>query len=314
MLYGRGTTDCLGHVALLTNLFKQLAERRPVLAIDVYAVLIVDEEAGSSPVGVEELCRRGELRRLKNGPLFWLDCADCQPNIGSGGVVQWQLTATGRLAHSGFPHNGVNSIEMAMDAVAAGERAFYEAFPPHPSQEAYGYCCSSSLKPTKISSLPDGSLNQIPSSCTVQGDVRLVPFYRLRSVMALCQQVVDSLQASLAADPAVRGPDSRYAGGSLALRWLCDPVEGIACDLQSPGYKSLCEATEKIFGLVKPLADTGSLPLVAELQESGFDVQTIGYGLEEYYHNDNEQARLSDLERGFSVLVSVISALNKQIL
>ena len=54
------------------------------------------------------------------------------------------------------------------------------------------------------------------------------------------------------------------------------------------------------------MADTGSLPLVAELQENGLDVQTVGYGIEEYYHNDNEQARLSDFAKGYQVLLRVI--------
>ena len=39
-LYGRGTTDCLGHVALITDLFVQLAENKPKLKHTVVAVLI----------------------------------------------------------------------------------------------------------------------------------------------------------------------------------------------------------------------------------------------------------------------------------
>ncbi len=39
-LYGRGTTDCLGHVALITDLFLQLAEKKPKLKFSVVAVFI----------------------------------------------------------------------------------------------------------------------------------------------------------------------------------------------------------------------------------------------------------------------------------
>lgn len=39
-LYGRGTTDCLGHVALLTDMFLLLAEKKPVLKREVWAVFI----------------------------------------------------------------------------------------------------------------------------------------------------------------------------------------------------------------------------------------------------------------------------------
>ena len=39
-LYGRGTTDCLGHVAMITELFIQLAEKRPKLKRKIIAVFI----------------------------------------------------------------------------------------------------------------------------------------------------------------------------------------------------------------------------------------------------------------------------------
>ena len=39
-LYGRGTTDCLGHVALITELFIQLAQKKPKLKYSVIAVFI----------------------------------------------------------------------------------------------------------------------------------------------------------------------------------------------------------------------------------------------------------------------------------
>ncbi len=39
-MYGRGTTDCLGHVALITDLFLQLAEKKPKLKMSVEAIFI----------------------------------------------------------------------------------------------------------------------------------------------------------------------------------------------------------------------------------------------------------------------------------
>ena len=57
----------------MTEFFTQLATHRPQLNVSVVAVLIVDEEAGSSPIGVEELMRTGELDFLKNGLVLWLD-------------------------------------------------------------------------------------------------------------------------------------------------------------------------------------------------------------------------------------------------
>eukprot|EP01094_Clydonella_sp_ATCC50884_P000867 TRINITY_DN10648_c0_g1_i1.p1 TRINITY_DN10648_c0_g1~~TRINITY_DN10648_c0_g1_i1.p1 ORF type:complete len:453 (-),score=150.12 TRINITY_DN10648_c0_g1_i1:72-1430(-) len=326
IIHGRGTTDCLGHCALLTDLFVQLDEKRPSLGgLRVVGVLIADEEAGGNSavdIGVEALAKHGHLESLKGGPLVWLDCADGQPNIGSGGVVQWELKASGTTTHSGFPHKAVNALEFASDALQDIQAAFYRAFPRHERETEYGFESSSSMKPTRIS-VPDGSVNQIPGECTVQGDIRLIPFYKIGDAVRVVEEAVAALSCPAAIDAlsqrvcAFRGPNSKYriegdrhqASGSLHLRWLTAPVQGIACRLDSPGYRALAAATEAVFGRVAPLADTGSLPLVADLQEQGFDVQTVGYGVEDAYHADNEFARISDFAKGFEVLRRMIVAL-----
>lgn len=63
---------------------------------------------------------------MKGGPVYWVDCADKQPNVGSGGMSAWRLTAHGRLGHSGFPHSAANALELASDAVSFVQRRFYE--------------------------------------------------------------------------------------------------------------------------------------------------------------------------------------------
>lgn len=69
-LRGRGTTDCLGHVALVTELLHQLAEQRPALESTVVAVFIANEEnATVTGIGVDGLVAQGLLDHLKNGPL-----------------------------------------------------------------------------------------------------------------------------------------------------------------------------------------------------------------------------------------------------
>lgn len=106
-LYGRGTTDCLGHVALLTDLIISLCEKKVQLKTPIVIVFIANEENGTFPgVGVDQLVKEGYLDDLKKGPLFWVDAADSQPCIGTCGNLQWKLKATGKLFHSGLPHKG----------------------------------------------------------------------------------------------------------------------------------------------------------------------------------------------------------------
>lgn len=55
-------------------------------------------------IGVDELVKQGMLQHLLPGPLYWIDTADSQPCIGTGGIAAWQLTAYGKLFHSGLPN------------------------------------------------------------------------------------------------------------------------------------------------------------------------------------------------------------------
>lgn len=313
-LYGRGTTDCLGHCALLTDFFLQLAETKPKLNVHIVAVLIADEEAGSGCVGVEMLHKDGLLEKLKDGPVIWLDCADKQPNIGSGGVVGWRLTAVGKLVHSGFPHKGINAIELANDAMLSLQQQFYAHFPPHEREAEYGFECSSSFKPTYCH-VPKNSINQIPAKCVLEGDIRLIPFYSILEAQRVIENAVKSLNDNLASVGGNRGPDAAYTHGehkgSLQLEWTSPPIQGLACDLTSKGFTTLAQATEEVIGKVTPIADTGALPLVADLQRDGFDIQTIGFGVEDAYHADNEFARISDFKQGFQVMVRVVQLLNQ---
>ena len=69
-LRGRGTTDCLGHVALVAELMKKLGETKPQLKSSVVAVFIASKVNSSIPgVGVHALVKDGLLDKLKQGPL-----------------------------------------------------------------------------------------------------------------------------------------------------------------------------------------------------------------------------------------------------
>ncbi|KAF0754842.1 hypothetical protein AaE_005181 [Aphanomyces astaci] len=151
-LYGRGTTDCLGHVALVTQLFVELAKHKVVTQKTVTAVMIASEENGEiAGVGVETLMETGKIDFLKNGPVLWVDCSDSQPCIGTAGALTWSIKATGKLFHSGLPHLGMNALELAMDAIKVIQDRFYKDFPAHEGEIPYNFACGSTMKPTKVS-------------------------------------------------------------------------------------------------------------------------------------------------------------------
>ncbi|XP_050232166.1 acetylornithine deacetylase isoform X1 [Mercurialis annua] len=312
-LRGRGTTDCLGHVALVTELMKRLAETKPKLKSTVVAVFIASEENSTiTGVGVDALVKDGLLNKLKGGPLYWIDTADKQPCIGTGGMIPWKIHVTGKLFHSGLAHKAINALELAMEALAEIQSRFYKDFPPHPKEKIYGFATPSTMKPTQWS-YPGGGINQIPGECTIAGDVRLTPFYNVADVKNKLQEYVDDINENLE-KLGTRGPVSKYAlpdenmRGSLTVTFE-EVMSGVACNLESRGFHVLCKATEKVVGHVAPYSITGSLPLIRELQDEGFDVQTSGYGLMATYHAKNEYCLLSDMCQGYRVFVSIIAQL-----
>ena len=305
-LYGRGVTDCLGHVAVLTDLFAQLAETEVALDRNVVAVIIANEEMSRvSGIGIGKLVKEGKLAHLKDGPLYWLDSANFGPTIGTAGMATWRLIVEGKAAHSGFPHQGINAAELAFEVTRALQVWFYQNYPPHPKEHEYGFLAPSSLKPTRVQ-VENDTLSKIPAKAVVEGDIRLTPWYAAQEVKEGALAFIKKLDVHLF--PAL-GP-SRYtlddARGSVTLE-IGAPTGGIACDRTSPGYSALADAIAAVRPESKPFALTGSLPYVRFLQNHGFDVQITGFGRMDTYHAPNEFAEFSHMRDGFRILCHIVA-------
>ncbi len=308
VLYGRGVTDCLGHVAVITDLLAQLAERdaRPIRTLKV--VFISNEESTELPgLGLGYVAEQGRLKDLVGQPVYWLDSANFGPTLGTGGNAIWELKVTGVGGHSGMPQNCVNALELAM-AVSLELGGFLRAVccPATEDEKTWGFLSSSSFKATVIEA-PNRKETKIPADVTVRGDIRVTPFYDMKQVQQKVEHFVRELEARLQRDEVPPGfPRARTEAGktcSLAFRFLGGGKEGIACRLDSPGLRALKEAIQQVRGVAPtPFSLTGSLPLVRDLQRQGCDVQITGFGEMAYYHAPNEQARLEDFRQGFAIL------------
>jgi acetylornithine deacetylase len=307
VLYGRGVTDCLGHVAVLTDLLAQLAERgeRPRRTLKV--VLISNEESTDLPgLGLGYVAGQGRLKDLVGQPVYWLDSANFGPTLGTGGNAIWELKVTGVGGHSGMPQNCVNALELAMAVSLELGRFFRSVYPATEDEKTWGFLSSSSLKATVIEA-PNTKETKIPADVTVRGDIRLTPFYDMKEVRQRVEHFVRQLEARIQRDDVPPDfPRTRTASGkagSLAFRFLGGGTEGIACRLDSPGLRALKEAIQQVRGVAPtPFSLTGSLPLVRDLQRQGCDVQITGFGEMAYYHAPNEQAQLEDFRQGFTIL------------
>jgi acetylornithine deacetylase len=223
-------------------------------------------------------------------------------------MLQWRLTAHGRNFHSGMPHKTVNAVELAMDVLQSVQTVFYrDIAPPHPLQKDYAFACSSSLKPTVMPAV-EGALNAIKGKCVLEGDIRLVPFYKVKDVRAKIDAHIATLKQNKFKDiEGRRGPDAHCTDGcnpavlapsgvsdlsrcprplrgwradnvpdakaDIEWEWTFGGTDGLACDLTSRGFAVLCKHTARVVGACKPVSDTGTLPLVADLRAAGYDLQ-----------------------------------------
>mmetsp|Transcript_94041 Transcript_94041/g.261785 ORF Transcript_94041/g.261785 Transcript_94041/m.261785 type:complete len:534 (+) Transcript_94041:61-1662(+) len=320
-LYGRGTTDCLGHVALLTCFLKELGKTKPKLQRSIVVLFIAGEEGGEKGVGVDIVLERGKLKEAKQGPVYWVDSADSQPCCGSSGMLSWSLKFSGRLFHSGFPHKAINSIELAMEATSIVQARFYDDFPPHPSEDAYQFATGSHMKPTQID-CAKGSLNQICPETTVSGDIRLSPFYEVEDVVERIEAYVKDLNDEMGS-LSTRGswspfvlPDSvalqpsELRRGKVELKWnggmdTFKLYAGIAVSLTSEGHRALVQACRETYASVKPFSVSGSLPLVNMMKKAGFDIQLCGFGLMSVYHGVNEYCTVVDMQKAYEVFLRI---------
>ena len=85
----------------------------------------------------------------------------------------------------------------------------------------------------------------------------------------------------------------------------------MAVKLDSDAFKHLNDSTREVIGESKPHSITGSLPLVGDLQEAGFDIQICGYGHSSVYHGDNEYCSISAMQKAFKILCGLLNRYNQ---
>jgi len=262
---------------------------------------------------VDALVQNGKLDHLKHGWGYWIDTSDSQPCLGTASSIGWSLLAEGHMGHSGVPHKAINGLILGYEAVTEMCARFHRDFPAHEQESEYKFICCSTMKMTTID-MPPGAINQIPARCTIQGDIRLTPFYTVEDAKAKVEEYIKDISENVTSLP-TRGPGFTYDLGhkkaKVTLTWQGASMTGVAVDLKSPGLKALEEATKEVQGECNAFSLTGSLPLIAEMKVAGFDLQMIGFGHSSVYHGTNEYVSVESMRRGYHVLHRIIELLNK---
>ena len=158
-LYGRGTCDMKGPVAALAEALILYSEQRHKNPLVMLATS--DEESGCS--GAEEVAKSGLLKGVQYGV-----CAEptsLNILVGEKGLFWSRLIANGKSAHGSRPEEGVNAIQICMDALRVLTKDLY-------SYEEDSLLGTPTLS---IGEIAGGiKVNVVPDKCEATLDMRIV--------------------------------------------------------------------------------------------------------------------------------------------
>jgi acetylornithine deacetylase len=164
-LYGRGTTDMKGFVAVCLAMVPEMA--RAKLATPIHLAISYDEEVGCT--GVRPL-----LHELNRGAVKPLGCFVGEPTrmdvtIGHKGKQAVRATFRGLAAHSALAPSGVNAVEYAAELITEIRRRAIGLATEGPRDEMYDVPHT-----TLLTSIVHGgtALNIVPDRCVMEFEAR----------------------------------------------------------------------------------------------------------------------------------------------
>ena len=169
-LHARGACDMKGFDAIAINFLRHRALNgfdRPLSLL-----LTHSEEVGT--IGAGHFARDWPRERVLPRQVIVGEPTSLQPVRGHKGHLSFRATLTGRPCHTGFPHEGVNAIELALPMLdclrGLREQLIEERTPesslfpvvPHPV-----------LNIVRVSG--GSAINVMPASCVIDVGIRLLP-------------------------------------------------------------------------------------------------------------------------------------------
>lgn len=164
-LYGRGTTDMKGFVAVCLAMVPEMVEAR--LKTPIHLAISYDEEIGC--VGVRPMLHEVAKKKVKPLGAFIGEPTSMQVIIGHKGKHGVRATFRGLARHSSIAPDGVNAIEYAAELIVEIRRRAVELA----SQAEHGSLYDVPHS-TLLTSIVHGgaALNIVPDTCTVEFECR----------------------------------------------------------------------------------------------------------------------------------------------
>jgi acetylornithine deacetylase len=276
-LYGRGTTDMKGFVAVCLAMVPEMLEAQ--LKTPIHLAISYDEEIGC--VGVRPMLGEIAKKRVKPLGCFVGEPTQMQVIIGHKGKHGVRATFKGLARHSSIAPDGVNAIEYAAELITEIRRRAVKLAHSAARDELYDVPHT-----TLLTSIVHGgaALNIVPDHCTVEFECRGIGITESR-------QVTDAIVAWAKAElePAMK---AKHPECGIEFEEILD-------------YPALdTKADAAIVTLAKSLAGRNDHAKVAFGTEAGLFVSmadvpsvVIGPGSIAQAHTPDEYVEMAELEK-----------------
>ncbi|MEM7444947.1 MAG: acetylornithine deacetylase [Pseudomonadota bacterium] len=283
-LYGRGTADMKGFVALALALVPELVERH--LHTPVHLAFSYDEEVGC--LGIPHLVDH-ILRHLPTPKLAIIgEPTMMRPVNAHKGVQTYRTVVTGKDAHSSLSHHGANAIVAAAEFVAVLNDTACSLEQKADPRSGFDPPWST----LNIGVIDGGTaLNIIPKRCEVSWDYRSMPGEDPTVTLAPIWEAVETRIL-----PNLR---DRYPEASIETEQLCN-VPGLTPDPDG--------AAETLARGLTGANEAGTVPFGTEagvFQQAGISAVVIGPGDIAQAHKPDEYLTLKQLSAGAAFLAKI---------
>lgn len=166
-LYGLGTSDMKGGVAVMLFLLSGMADKKP--ACDVLFTFVVDEETTGAGTHETLGALAAELAEYETCSGIIAEPTDGKIAIGHRGNIFAEVTFTGEGSHASTPPE---ADKQAIIAASTFVQSIPEEISRWQSLAATSDLGDTTIAATAIEAGDHASANQVPTSCTVRLDIR----------------------------------------------------------------------------------------------------------------------------------------------
>lgn len=183
-IWGRGSADMKGGLAVLMVAVKTIAEARLSLQGDLILAVTAGEEVDS--IGATSIAERKDL-----GPVQAVMIPEPSHNdvfIAEKGALWLELTTHGKTAHGSMPELGRNAVMMMISLITELQKMVFP-FKEHPLLGGFTQ---------SVNTISGGvKTNVVPDHCAVTVDMRTVPGQDHKTIVSQIQNLIADLSKKI---------------------------------------------------------------------------------------------------------------------